>query len=189
MDFISSKITTILILINAALFLLETKDGGSTDRDVALKYGALYTPYVKSGQYYRLFTAMFLHFGVYHLLFNMYALSVIGPPVDRVCGPVFYLIIYLGSGLAGNAATMLYEEKSGRNNLSAGASGCIFGLLGACLVLAVKGYGFSLQSILITLAINLVYGLSSKRINMMSHIGGFAGGAVIMAVILIAVGG
>ena len=73
---------------------METKDGGSTNRDVALKYGVQYLPYIKIGQYYRLFTAMFLHFGPSHLLFNMYALSVIGPAVERVCGPVFFLIIY-----------------------------------------------------------------------------------------------
>ena len=184
MDFLSSKITTILIVINVALFLLETREGGSTDTDVALKYGVLYPPYVRQGQYFRLFTAMFLHFGAYHLLFNMYALSVIGPAVDYVCGPAIFLIVYLGAGFAGNIATLLYDQKTGRDNMSAGASGCIFGLLGACLVLSIAGYGFSLRSIMTTLAINLVYGLSSRRINMISHAGGLVGGAAIMAVVL-----
>ncbi|MBR2123223.1 MAG: rhomboid family intramembrane serine protease [Lachnospiraceae bacterium] len=186
MDFISSKATTFLIIVNVVMFLLETKDGGSTNTSVALKYGAQYSPYVKQGQYYRLFTAMFLHFGALHLLFNMYALSVLGPAVDRVCGPVIFLIIYLLSGIAGNLATYLVDSKRSRKTVSAGASGCIFGLLGACFVLAVAGYGFSLPSIMTTLAVNLVYGLSSKRINMTSHAGGFAGGAVIMGVILLA---
>ena len=66
MDFLTSKVTTILIIINVGIFLLETKDGGSTNRDVALKYGAQYQPLIRQGQYYRLFTAMFLHFGIYH---------------------------------------------------------------------------------------------------------------------------
>ena len=114
----------------------------------------------------------------------MYALSILGPAVDYVCGAVIYLIIYLTSGVFGNVLTMIVEEKRGRTSISAGASGCIFGLLGACLVLAIAGYGFSLRSILSTLAINLVYGLSSRRINMMSHVGGLIGGAVVMAVIL-----
>ena len=184
MDFLASKVTTILIIINVGIFLLETKDGGSTNRDVALKFGAQYQPLIRQGQYYRLFTAMFLHFGVYHLLFNMYALSVIGPAVDYVCGPVIFLIVYLGAGLAGNIATMILDEKRGNGNLSAGASGCIFGLLGAGFVLAIAGYGFSMRSILTTLLINLVYGLSSRQINMMSHAGGFVGGAAIMAVIM-----
>ena len=184
MDFLTSKVTTILIIINIGIFLLETMNGGSTNRDVALKYGAQYQPLIRQGQYYRLFTAMFLHFGVYHLLFNMYALSAIGPAVDYVCGPVIFMIVYLGSGLAGNIATMILDEKRGNSSLSAGASGCIFGLLGACFVLAISGYGFSMRSILTTLLVNLVYGLSSKRINMMSHAGGFVGGAAIMAVIM-----
>lgn len=79
---------------------------------------------------------------------------------------------------------MILDEKRGSSSLSAGASGCIFGLLGACFVLSIARYGFSLHSILTTLAINLIYGLSSKRINMMSHAGGFVGGAAIMAVIM-----
>ena len=101
MDFLSSKVTTILIVINIVIFLLETKDGGSTNRDVALKYGAQYQPYIQQGQYYRLFTAMFLHFGVYHLLLNMYALSAIGPAVDYVCGPVIMAVILAVLGMRG----------------------------------------------------------------------------------------
>ena len=104
MDFLTSKVTTILIIINIVIFLLETKDGGSTNRDVALKYGAQYQPFIRQGQYYRLFTAMFLHFGVYHLLFNMYALSVIGPAVDYVCGPVIFLIVLRSQGTVSRCA-------------------------------------------------------------------------------------
>ena len=96
-----SKVTTILIVINIMIFLLETKDGGSTNRDVALKYGVQYQPYIRQGQYYRLFTAMFLHFGVYHLLLNMYALSAIGPAVDYVCGPVIMAVILAVLGMRG----------------------------------------------------------------------------------------
>ena len=120
MSFLTSRVTTVLIIINVVIFLLETKDGGSTNREVALKYGAQYQPLIRQGQYYRLFTAMFLHFGAYHLLFNMYALSVIGPAVDYVCGPAIFLIVYLGAGLAGNIATMILDEKTGRSSLSAG---------------------------------------------------------------------
>jgi len=185
MSFMRSGVTMTLILVNIVMFLLEMKDGGSEKTEVAIKYGAQYSPYVRQGQYYRLFTAMFLHFGIYHLLFNMYALSIIGPAVDYVCGTVRFLIIYILSGLAGNIATLYMDELSGQKRISAGASGCVFGLLGACLVLAIAGYGFSLRSIMTTLLINLVYGFSSRRINMVSHVGGFVSGAVIMAVMLL----
>ena len=176
--------TAVLMGINVLVFVIETLAGGSRNAEVAYLFGAQATPWIEQGQVWRLFTAMFLHFGALHLLFNMYALSVLGPAVDYVCGPVIFLVIYLLSGIAGNLATLAVDSKRSRKTISAGASGCIFGLLGACLVLAVAGYGFSLPSILTTLAVNLVYGLSSKRINMTSHAGGFAGGAVIMFAIL-----
>lgn len=176
--------TLVLIAVNVILFLMETIAGGSNRTEVALQFGAQYTPYVKEGQYYRLFTSMFLHFGVYHLLLNMYALSVLGPAVDYVCGPVRFLIIYLLAGVSGNVLTMFIEIKRGRYTISAGASGCVFGLLGACFVLAAAGYGFSMRSILTTLGINLVYGFSSRQINMAAHAGGFVGGAVVMTVML-----
>ena len=186
MSFVRSTVTCILIIINVAVFLAETAKGGSTSTAVALKFGALYGPRVRRGEYYRLFTSMFLHFGALHLLFNMYALSELGPAVDYVCGPVIYLIVYIAAGIAGNALTLLVERRSGRNTISAGASGCIFGLLGACLVLGVAGYGFSVRGILTTLAVNLAYGFSSKHINMLSHAGGFIGGAAVMAAVLAA---
>ena len=125
MSFLTSRVTTVLIIINVVIFLLETKDGGSTNREVALKYGAQYQPLIRQGQYYRLFTAMFLHFGAYHLLFNMYALSVIGPAVDYVCGPAIFLIVYLGAGLAGNIATMILDEKTGRSSGCWGRALCL----------------------------------------------------------------
>ena len=124
MDFIGRNVTTLLVVINVALFLLETRDGGSSNTRVALKYGAQYGPYVRKGQYYRLFVSMFLHFGAYHLLFNLYALSVLGPAVEYVCGPAAFLGIYLLSGLAGNILTYVVEKRTGRERISAGASGC-----------------------------------------------------------------
>ena len=125
---------------------------------------------------------------VFHFIQGYVSMSLGGGFTDLasagVPGPVIYLIIYLASGLVGNIATLFYFQKTGRNNMSAGASGCIFGLLGSCLVLAVAGYGFSLRSIITTLVINLIYGLSSKNINMVSHAGGVVGGAAIMAAVL-----
>ena len=185
MGFLSSKITVFLILLNVVLFVLETMDGGSTNMGVALRYGALYPPFVRQGQYHRYLSSMFLHFGIYHLLLNMYALSMLGPAVEHVCGPVNFLMVYLASGLAGNIATMIYYQNTGRDIVSAGASGCIFGLLGACFVFAVAGYGFSLRSIMVTIMINLIYGLLSRRINMVAHVGGFIDGALVTALVLL----
>ncbi|MBQ9611042.1 MAG: rhomboid family intramembrane serine protease [Lachnospiraceae bacterium] len=181
-------VTEILIGINILVFLLETLAGGSTTNKVALRFGAQYSPYVRKGQYYRLVTAMFLHFGIYHLLANMYSLSVIGPTLESICGRERYLLIYLGSGLAGNLATWASDSIRRKNVISAGASGCIFGLLGACLVIALltgSRYMLSTRSILTTLAINVIYGISSRRVNMAAHLGGLAGGMILMFLVLL----
>lgn len=184
MSVLNSKITVFLILLNAVLFILETKDGGSTDIGVALKYGAFYPPFIRQGQYYRYWSSMFLHFGICHLLFNMQALYTTGPYVEYVFGSVVFLMIYLLSGLVGNIATLLYYEYTERNIVSAGASGCIFGLLGVCFVLAIAGYGPSLINLIMILIFNLIYGLSDRRINMIAHAGGFITGVLTTVVVL-----
>ena len=135
MDFLSSMVTAVLILINCAVFLLETLAGGSTKTEVALKFGAQYEPLIRQGQYYRLFTAMFLHFGLAHLANNMICMLFIGDMVETAVGPVRYLVVCLGGGLLGNLCSMWWELRTGRFAFSAGASGCVFALIGAMLVL------------------------------------------------------
>ena len=123
--------TYILIGINILVFLAETAGGGSTDRNVALKFGAQYTPYIRQGQWYRLFTSMFLHFGFLHLICNMYSLSNLGPALERFFGIPIFVALYLASGLAGNLLTWAMEQKSGRYTMSLGASGADLGPLPA----------------------------------------------------------
>ena len=174
--------TWVLIGINIVLFFLEERAGGSTRSEVALRFGAQYTPKLDEKQYYRLFTSLFLHFGVFHLICNMWSLYNLGPIVELLFGSFRFLVIYFISGLCGNLLTWAVEKRSGRNAVSAGASGAIFGLLGAMLILALhpalRGY-FSLRSILFTLLINVAYGISNKGINGKAHLGGFLGGAAV----------
>ena len=171
--------TYILIAANVVMFLVETMMGGSTNTDVAIRAGALYSPLVAQGEYWRLFTSMFLHFGMMHLLFNMYALYVAGRNVELVYGKWRFLIIYVGAGLMGNIATMLLSRRA---HLSVGASGAVFGLFGALLILAFRprhGWRIAPGSILTTLGINLVYGFANPQINMRAHVGGLIGGALL----------
>ena len=179
--------TYVLIGINIVIFLLETSQGGSTNRDVAMKFGAQYTPYVRRGQWYRLITSMFLHFGFIHLLCNMYSLSNLGPALERFFGIPLFLVLYLISGLAGNLLSYYKEIKTGQYRLSAGASGAVFGLLGAYLVFAVlPGYGgVSLYGILRVLAIKAFYAFSNRSINAMAHLGGLIAGIVVTACLLL----
>jgi rhomboid protease GluP len=188
MQISSLSCTYILIGINAAVFLLETAAGGSTRTDIARRFGAQTTQDLQRGQLYRLFTSMFVHFGALHILCNMYSLYSLGPALEYICGKTWFLIIYLVSGLAGNLLTWASESRSHRYSVSAGASGAVFGLLGCYLVLALLPAfrsSISLSGILITLAINLFYGISNRRINMKAHLGGLIGGVCITLLMLV----
>ena len=82
------SVTNILIGINLLVFAAETLAGGSLNRGTALKFGAMYPPYIKRGQWYRMFTSMFLHFGFLHLICNMYSLYNLGPGLEHFLGPL-----------------------------------------------------------------------------------------------------
>ena len=180
------RLTYILIIINLIVFLAETIAGGTQNKATAMKFGAMYTPKVRDGQWYRLLTAMFLHFGAFHLLCNLYALFNMGPSLEVFLGIPAFLALYLVSGLAGNLLTLFWEERRHRYSVSAGASGAIFGLLGAYLVIALHPdyQGVSLQGILYVLLVNGAYGFSRRGINIMAHLGGLIGGAVFMLAML-----
>ncbi|MDO5133851.1 MAG: rhomboid family intramembrane serine protease [Eubacteriales bacterium] len=179
--------TYCLIGINLLVFAAESLRGGAASKETALRFGAQYTPYIQRGQWYRLFSSMFLHFGAVHLLCNMYSLFNLGPSLEYFFGIPIFLFLYLFSGLAGNLLTFFTELRSHRYALSLGASGAVFGLLGSYLVFALwPGYvGVSLYSVLRVLVINLVYTVSNKRINAMAHLGGLIGGVAVTAVLLL----
>ena len=186
-EFSRYPFTFAVILINAAVYIAETQAGGSENTQVALKYGAQYPPRLKKGEYWRLFTAMFVHFGMMHILCNMYSLYNLGPSLERMLGSVRFGILYLVTGLAGNLLTAYIDERKGKNRISAGTSGCIFGLMGAWLVIALlpgMGRYISRRGILLTLAVNLYYGYRVRGINLAAHAGGLAAGIVMTLLLL-----
>ena len=172
-------VTYIIMAICIILFILMELSGGSTNSQTLLKYGANLDVLVKNGEYYRLFTCIFLHIGIMHLLCNMYSLYIIGKEVENVFGKVKYLIIYLLSGIAGSILSLAFNH----NTICAGASGAIFGLLGALLYF---GYyyrtylGATLtRSIIPVIVLNLIIGFTSSGIDNAAHIGGLVGGILI----------
>ncbi len=173
-------ITYSLIFICIFIFMLMYLLGnGSEDSYTLLLFGANLDVLTKSGDYYRLFTSIFLHIGILHLLCNMYSLYIIGREVENVFGKVKYLIIYLLSGIAGSILSLAFNH----NTICAGASGAIFGLLGALLYF---GYyyrtylGSTLtRSIVPVIIINLLIGLFNTGIDNAAHIGGLVGGILI----------
>lgn len=172
-------VTYIIMAICIILFILMELSGGSTNSQVLLKYGANLDVLVKNGEYYRLFTCIFLHIGIMHLLCNMYSLYVIGREVENLFGKVKYIIIFILSGIFGSIMSLAFTH----NTISAGASGAIFGLLGALLYFGMhyRTYlGETIKrSIIPIIVINLIIGFVAKGIDLAAHIGGLVGGVLV----------
>lgn len=169
------KITMAILTANALVWLLMTVMGGSTNPDVLVYFGAKYPPLIIEGQYWRLFTSMFLHIGVAHLLFNSYALYQLGTGAEYLYGSKKFALIYVLAGLWGSVASFLFSP-----NISAGASGAIFGLFGAFLYFGrrepqifARGLG---NGILAALLVNLAFGFVTPGIDNYAHVGGLLGG-------------
>lgn len=173
-------ITYAIMIICIILFIMMYIFGnGSESTNTLINFGANYDVLTKSGEYYRLFTCMFLHIGIMHLICNMYSLYVIGKEVEGLFGKWKYLLIYLLSGICGSMLSLAFSY----NTVSAGASGAIFGLLGALLYF---GYYYRTYlgavmrtSIIPVILFNLVIGFLSSGIDNAAHIGGLVGGVLI----------
>lgn len=169
-------ITLGIIFINVIVFLLMYVFGnGSNDALTLLKFGALYKPLVLNGEYFRLLTSAFLHIGVLHLVVNNYSLYVIGGQLESFLGKFKFLFIYLISAISGSLMAIVFHS-----NISAGASGAIFGLLGSLLYF---GYNYRVylgnvlkSQIIPLLILNLSLGFFIKDIDTAAHIGGMFGG-------------
>lgn len=173
-------VTYIIMAICIVLFIMmEVFSGGSTNSLTLLKYGANLDVLVKEGEYYRLFTCMFLHIGIMHLACNMYSLYVVGREVESLFGKIKYIIIYVLSGIFGSIMSIAFTH----NTISAGASGAIFGLLGALLYFGIhyRTYlGNAIKrSVIPIIVINLLIGFFSEGIDLAAHIGGLVGGVLV----------
>ena len=172
-------VTYIIMAICIILFILMELSGGSTNSQTLLKYGANLDVLVKNGEYYRLFTCIFLHIGIMHLLCNMYSLYIIGREVENLFGKIKYIIIFILSGIFGSIMSLAFTH----NTISAGASGAIFGLLGALLYFGMhyRTYlGESIKrSIIPIIVVNLIIGFFAEGIDLAAHIGGLVGGILL----------
>lgn len=172
-------VTYIIMGINILLFLLMYLFGnGSEDIGTLHNFGALSKiSVVYFKEYYRLFTSAFLHIGILHLAFNMYALYILGREIENYFGKLKYICIYFASMLVGSLLSLLFISES---TISAGASGAIFGLMGALLYF---GYHYRAmlnnsitRQILPLILLNLLIGFIASDINNFAHIGGLFGG-------------
>ncbi|MBM6947220.1 rhomboid family intramembrane serine protease [Mordavella massiliensis] len=172
--------TIALIALNAAVFIFLSFGGMTEDAYYMLQNGAMYVPLLKEGEYYRLFTSIFLHFGFSHLVNNMLMLGVMGWQLELVLGKLKFLLLYFAAGLCGNLLSAFAEIRTGEYAVSAGASGAIFGIIGALLYIALRNHGrigtVSGQGILLMIALTLYYGFTSSGVDNFAHIGGLAAG-------------
>ncbi len=137
---------------------------------------------VAGGEWWQVITSAFTHTELMHIGMNMLALWFLGPMLERVLGRVWFLSVYLISAIAGSAAVMWF---AGSTTMTLGASGAIFGLIGALLVITFKTGG-DLRTVLIWLGINLVFTFVGSGISWQGHIGGLIGGLVTVAIIAFA---
>ncbi len=171
-------ITYIIISICVAMFVLCFFVGnGPSDVKTLVFMGANSSYYTKAGEYYRLLTCIFLHAGFAHIICNMYSLIVIGPQVESFYGKLKYLFIFLVSGICGSILSLVFSSS---NIVSVGASGAIFGLLGAIIYF---GYHYRVylgnvlkSQIIPVIILNLVIGFMISGIDNFAHIGGLIGG-------------
>ena len=137
----------------------------------------VYGPYragIADGEYYRLITNMFLHYGVLHLLLNMWALWVLGRELEARLGPGRFLTLYLLSGLGGGVAAYLFAPEA----QAAGASGAIYGLF-AALFVVFRRLNRDTSAIITVLVINLIFSFSVSSISLEAHLGGLVTGAIV----------
>ncbi len=176
----------ILILLNATAFILEISFGNWTDPEVLHQLGAL-EPYavVVQGQYWRLFTALFLHAGFVHLLFNLFALYVLGPPLERSIGSLRFAICYLISGLASSAGVIALTVIGFVQVAQlVGASGCIMGIVGAWAGFLLRHRHAPhakqrLGNVLMIIAIQTAFDLSTPQVSMAAHLCGLIAGFIL----------
>ena len=177
MFFIMNKkyiITYSIIAINIIIFVLETIAWGSTNNMVAFNFWAHFTPAITS-QPRRLFTAMFLHFGIVHLAMNMLALYNLWPVIEQIFWKRKYLLIYIFSGLTGNLMVFGVESITENYSLSAWASWAIFGILWAYLTITLampkeSKWNFDSKSVISTIIYALAPWFFISWISMSAHI-------------------
>lgn len=180
--------TTVMIVINVAVFLILSLFGDTEDAVFMFQHGAMYEPMVtQQHEFYRIFTSMFLHFGITHLLNNMVLLGALGWNLELEIGKMRFLIIYLVSGIGGNLLSLYFGISAETYAVSAGASGAIFGLMGALLYVVIANRGrlgrLSGRGMLFMVILSLYFGFTSSGVDNWAHIGGLITGFV-MAVIL-----
>ena len=180
-------VTVGFVAVNVLVYVILEILGNTENSEFMVRMGAVWPPYVKQGEYWRLFTATFMHFGFEHIANNMLILVCAGMILEKALGHVKFTILYLIAGVGGNVLSCAQMLHTKDYAVAAGASGAIFGIVGALLWIVIlhRGRYESLtgKGLLFMIVITLYYGITTGGIDNWGHIGGLLMGFV-MGIIL-----
>ncbi len=187
---LSAPATMALVIINAAVFLYMLMKGTpllKPNTPQILRFGGNFGPFSLGAQWWRMFTSMFVHIGLVHLLVNEWCLFDLGFMAERLYGPRTFLAVYILSGLTGSLVSVAYNPAV----VSAGASGAIFGIAGALITTLYFGHipappkalRASLISLVVFAGFNLIYGIQKGGIDNGAHVGGLVSGLILGAIL------
>lgn len=177
-------ITFVLLAINVLVYVYVEFSGSVYDSEFMLNAGALYEPLlIQNHQYYRLVTHFFLHFGFDHLINNMVSLLILGYSLEMEMGKVRFTILYFLSGILAGITSIIYNIYVGQESISCGASGAIYGLMGALLIMLIVGnrgkFSSEVPRYLLYIGISIYSGMQDENIDNAAHIGGFVAGVLV----------
>lgn len=177
-------VNTAFIIVNVLVFLCFELMGDTEDTMFMMRHGAIYEPLVVlRGEYYRLFTSMFLHFGASHLVNNMLVLLVLGEKLEQALGHVKYFMFYMASGVLANIVSIAVHMGKGYAAVSAGASGAIFGVVGGLVYVIAVNHGqldgLTNRQLGFMILLTLYHGFTATGIDNWAHIGGLISGFIL----------
>lgn len=183
-------VTWFLIAANVIVFIItEIMSGlaGTTDSGFMIRVGGAYVPLIQKGQWWRLFTAMFLHMGMQHLLNNMMLLFAVGTLIENELGHVKYLITYLVSGTVANYISYIWYVNHNENIVAVGASGAIFALIGSIIWILIRNRGhfkgLTTGKMIFAAAMMLYFGFTTPGVGNVAHVSGLIVGFLLTLIL------
>ena len=174
------NINVILIAVNILVWLILCTMGDTRSAEFMYEHGAMYPPDVLEGEWYRMFSAMFLHFGAEHLISNMFMQYFLGDMLLRALSQWRFAVIYLLAGIGGNVTSLIMMLATGNFAVAAGASGAIYGIIGALLWVVLRNGGrfesISVPRMLLATALYIGYGFTTEGVDAWAHLGGALAG-------------
>ena len=179
-----TPVNTGLIVINVLVFLYMLIFGNINDTQYMYAHGANFWPDVfYNHEYYRLLSCAFIHFSIQHIFNNMLVLAFVGDNLERALGKVKYLILYLAAAICASLASDVWFMVKGSYGISGGASGAVFGVVGALLIIVIRNRGrledLSSRQLMLFAGFSIFHGVTSAGIDNMAHVGGFLTGALL----------